>query len=66
MDGKIGKLAGKVWHYLEEKGETSLTELSNAFEAPKAKIDMAIGWLAREDKLEFVEKARGKAVKLKE
>lgn len=47
-------------------GETSLTQVSNSFEAPKAKVDMAIGWLAKEGKLEFVDKNRGQAINLRE
>lgn len=65
MDKRIGELAGEVWEYLEENGETSLTKVSNSFDAPKSKVDMAIGWLAKEEKLDFIEKARGKAVKLR-
>ncbi|WEL19608.1 winged helix-turn-helix domain-containing protein [Candidatus Nanohalococcus occultus] len=66
MNKRIGELAGKVWNHLEEEGETSLTQVSNSFEAPKAKVDMAIGWLAKEGKLEFVDKNRGQAINLRE
>lgn len=65
MNRRIGELAGEVWEHLEENGETSLTQVSNTINAPKSKVDMAIGWLAKEDKLDFIDKSRGKAVKLR-
>lgn len=64
MDSRIGELAGEVYEYLEENGETSVSRVSKSIDAPKAKVDMAIGWLAREDKLDFIDKARGNAVRL--
>jgi hypothetical protein len=64
VDKKIGELAGEVWDYLDENGETSVSQVSREIEAPKAKVDMAIGWLAREEKLDFNEKSRGFTVEL--
>ena len=46
---RIGSNAGKVWRILNEKGELSMfdlcRELSLTFE------DVALGWLARENKI---------------
>jgi hypothetical protein len=64
MDKKIGILAGEVWDYLNENDETSVSQVSREIDAPKAKVDMAIGWLAREEKLDFNEKSRGFTVDL--
>jgi hypothetical protein len=66
MDDRIGSLAGKVYRLLDDGGEHSLNQVCKAVNAPRSKVNMAIGWLAREDKLEFVEKSRGTAVRLKQ
>lgn len=65
MEDAIGDVAGEVWDFLEENGETSVSGITNGVDAPGTKVYMAIGWLAREDKLEFIDKKRGNAVELK-
>ncbi len=65
MDQQIGEIAGKVWNYLSKKEEASVTEVCRTLEEPQSKVNMAIGWLAREDKLKFVSKNRGNALRLK-
>jgi len=64
MEHRIGELAGKVHSFLEEEGEASLSKVSRSVEGPRSKVDMAIGWLAREDNLEFVDVDRGTRVRL--
>lgn len=59
MQERIGDVAGEVWRFLEENGETSLSSISDSVDAPRSKIHMAVGWLAREDKLSFKENGRG-------
>ncbi len=65
MDDRIGRVAGEVWDFLHKKEEASITEVCNAIDEPRSKVNMAIGWLAREDKLDFVSKARGNSLRLK-
>lgn len=65
MDGRIGEVAGEVWDFLDENGETSVSGIGKALDAPRTKVNMAIGWLAREDKLEFIDSGRGNSVRLK-
>lgn len=65
MDSRIGELAGEVWDLLEEQGETSVSGVGKALDAPRTKVNMAIGWLAREDNLEFIDEGRGYSVRLK-
>ncbi|AOV94470.1 hypothetical protein AQV86_00920 [Nanohaloarchaea archaeon SG9] len=64
MEDTIGEVAGEVWDFLEENGETSVSGVTKGVEAPGTKVYMAMGWLAREDKLEFLDKKRGNAVRL--
>jgi hypothetical protein len=65
MKDKVGEVAGLVWRHLEEKEESSPSKIAKKVEASQNKVYMALGWLAKEDKLEFTEKGRGKTVKLK-
>jgi len=54
----IGQTAGKVWKFLEEKGEANLTQMKKGVKADPNLILQAIGWLAREDKLQIHKKER--------
>jgi hypothetical protein len=63
LQDKIGEVAGYVWRYLEDEGKCSVSSISSSLDFPRSKVNMAIGWLAREDKLEFVDGDRGTYVK---
>ena len=65
MDDKIGEIAGYVWRFLEDEGESSFSAIADAVDAPRSKVSMAIGWLAREDKLKFDDEGRGSRISLK-
>lgn len=62
---KIGKLAGKVWKYLDEHDEVTPTELVRKLNGTERLICMAIGWLAREDKLKFKKEGRVSYIRVK-
>lgn len=64
MEQKIGELAGYVWRYLEDEGKSSVSSVCKSVDAPRSKVSMAIGWLAREGKLEFVDEGRGTSLRL--
>ena len=53
---RIGLNAGKVWRILNEKGELSMFELCRELGLTFEEVAVAIGWLARENKLSFREK----------
>lgn len=53
MTAKVGEAAGKVWHTLKNGGEMSTTQLKKAVGVDDKTLMMALGWLAREDKLNF-------------
>ena len=59
---QIGDTAGALWHYLNEHGPHTLTQLSKEIDVPRDVLMQAIGWLAREDKLSIDEEGRGKKV----
>jgi hypothetical protein len=61
----IGKTAGKVWTYLHDHGKASLSGIERSVGAPRGMVLMAVGWLAREGKLEFGQEKRTTQVWLK-
>ncbi len=65
MNDRIGEIAGEVYDVLEDDGKSSLSALSDSVEAPRSRVNMAIGWLAREDNLEFDDEGRGTHVELR-
>jgi hypothetical protein len=65
LNDRIGEIAGEVYNVLEEEGKSSLSAVSDSVSAPRSRVNMAIGWLAREDNLEFDDEGRGTHVELK-
>ena len=58
MTDLIGAAAGSVWQILEEKGQLSLAQLKRATGTDEKLLWLALGWLAREEKVSI---ARNKA-----
>lgn len=65
MRDNIGGTAGKVWRFLEEEGENSLTAINDGVDEARSQVMMAIGWLAKEGKVDFDDEGRGVSVNLK-
>ncbi len=63
---KIGQTAGLVWNFLQSHGESTLTGLEKGVEAPKAMVSMAVGWLAREGKIDVKDEKRAVRISLRE
>jgi len=62
----IGETAGAVYQYLKDHGGTTLTTLVRAIGAPSDAVLMAVGWLAREGKLEISQEKRTVHIRLTE
>jgi hypothetical protein len=62
---QIGETAGAVWHALHKHGPLSLAKLVEIVGANRDVVMQAIGWLAREDKLDLTETKRGRIVSLR-
>jgi winged helix-turn-helix protein DUF2582 len=54
----IGETAGTIWETLSREGPLSFAVLMEEVNAPQSLFFMAIGWLSREEKLQF-EQANG-------
>ena len=61
---QIGDLAGEVWNTLDQNGPLALTKLIKEMDAPRDTVMQAVGWLAREDKIEIEEEGRTRIVSL--
>jgi len=61
----IGDVAGKVWGLLAENGGQSLAAIKKSVDLPSDVVLAGVGWLAREDKLEFAVKGRTIVVSLR-
>lgn len=53
MKEKIGINAGLIWNYLHENNERTLKEVKKACKLTEKDMYAALGWLAREEKIEF-------------
>jgi len=65
MQENIGLIAGEVWRYLNAEGPKSLAAITRSINQPDVMVHMAIGWLAREGKLDFNKTPRGVIISLK-
>ena len=66
MESEIGMTAGKVYQFLSTNGPASRTQIKKGVKDAKGEfIDMAIGWLAREGKLNFEQKDKNMSISLK-
>lgn len=61
----IGAVAGAVWKYLSDHGPVTLSKLAREIDAPRDLVMQGVGWLAREDKIEFHQGQRSKQISLK-
>jgi hypothetical protein len=65
MNDEIGNAAGLVWKALDRQGALTVAKLRQKTGLSVELMNRAIGWLAREDKLEFEKKARTFVISLK-
>ena len=58
MVREIGGTAGEIWKHLEKNGEMTTLKLKSALGITNAVLYLALGWLAREGKLNISEYAK--------
>ena len=66
MKDKVIEIAGKAWRFLGQHGETSVGQLGKVMKEKDEVVLQAIGWLAREDKINYATKNRRTFVSLVE
>ena len=58
LDSKIGAHAGKIWKILDIWGDADVKTIKRLSDLENNDIHCALGWLAREDKIQENEKQR--------
>jgi len=58
MRDEIGNAAGVVWEFLNQQGETVLVTLKDRTGLSEGILFMALGWLAREEKVNLLKEGR--------
>ena len=66
MHEEIGTVAGVIWQTLAGNGGYTLPKLRKSMDCKTPIFDWAIGWLARENKIEITRKKKSFLVQLKE
>ncbi len=65
MQQTIGNTAGQIWEHLHAHGATSALRLKSALSISNSIMFLALGWLAREDKIDLVEEGHSFTISLK-
>ena len=64
FEEKVGNNAGTIWSNLKESGEVSLKDVKKAVKLTDKDLYAALGWLAREGKIQVSESKEDILVKL--
>jgi hypothetical protein len=65
IKAEVGETAGKIWHLLEREGPQTLAQAKKKLNLTGDLLDFAVGWLAREEKVDIVRDKKGIRVRLK-
>jgi hypothetical protein len=63
---EVGELAGQVWQLLSSDGPQTLAQLQKKLKPQGEVLSFALGWLAREDKIDFVPEKKALRIQLKQ
>jgi hypothetical protein len=63
---QIGETAGVIWHLLDERGPLTMAQLVKQTGEARDLVMLALGWLAREDKIVIDAESRGRTVALRQ
>ncbi len=64
MQQQIIESAGKIYNYLESKGEVTINKLRKDMDLDDNFTFMGLGWLSREDKITYTQKPKSVTVQL--
>ena len=62
---QVGETAGRVWHLLNDQGPQTLAQLKKMLNGSGELVTVALGWLAREDKVDISQDKKNLRVALK-
>jgi hypothetical protein len=66
MTAQVGVTAGKVWQALNDFGPQTVTQLRKRLDGSGDLVGLALGWLAREDKIDLSQEKKNIKVALKQ
>jgi hypothetical protein len=62
---EVGETAGKVWQALSIESPQTIAQLKKKLNGESDLLNFAIGWLAREDKIELSQDKKNLRIQLK-
>lgn len=65
INSEVGEIAGKVWHVLNDQGPQTLGQLKKKLNGSNELVTLALGWLAREDKVDIAQDKKSYKIALK-
>jgi hypothetical protein len=65
INGRVGENAGKIWRLLNDEGPQTVAQLKKKLGGPSELLGFALGWLAREDKVDIKQDKKSFTVALK-
>jgi hypothetical protein len=64
LKDKIGNTAGIIWDHLNSRGETTVAKLKTELHEKEDILHLALGWLARENKIVLEKEKKGTKIRL--
>ena len=65
LKGQVGNTAGCIWETLSADGPQTLAQLKKRLRVTGELLLLAVGWLAREEKIELAADKKGLRIQLK-
>ena len=65
INGQVGETAGRIWHLLNDEGPQTFPQLKKKLDSSGELLSFALGWLAREDKVDIRQEKKTLKVALK-
>ena len=65
IQDQIIESAGQIYNYLSQNGEVTIKKILKDIKLKEEITSMGLGWLSREDKLEYIQNPRSISVKLR-
>jgi hypothetical protein len=65
INAQVGEAAGKIWHLLNDHGPQTLAQIKKKVNGSGDLVVFALGWLAREDKVEISQEKKSYKVTLR-
>jgi hypothetical protein len=65
LNGQVGETAGKIWHLLNDEGPLTIPQLKKKLNGSGELLSFALGWLAREEKVDITQEKKAFKVALR-